>query len=174
MQSKMADILTKLKHEIVEAIPPAIFFFVAFQVIGFTHMLTLGQIGLEWSMFIKATIAALVIAKVVLIVDLMPFVNRFPEKPLIYNVLWKTGIYISATIAVRVLEELIPMIPEAGSIGAALDKLHGEVAWYRFWAVQIWLLLLFTVYCSLREFGRVIGRQKVIEMYFRRGTHQQH
>lgn len=163
----MATLTQKLKHEVVEAIPPAIFFFIAFQVIGFTHALTLGQVGVEWSTFVKATIAALVIAKVVLIVDLMPFVNKFPERPLVYNVVWKTAIYILAALLVRVLEELIPLISDAGSVGAAFAKLLDEVVWHRFWAVQIWLLLLFTVYCSLREFGRVIGRQEVIDMYFR-------
>jgi len=33
----------------------------------------------------SATIAALVVAQVVLIADMLPFINRFPEKPLIYN-----------------------------------------------------------------------------------------
>ena len=59
----MANMMKKLRHEVLEAIPPAIFFFIAFQVIGFTHALTLGDIGVEWSTFWKATIAALVIAQ---------------------------------------------------------------------------------------------------------------
>lgn len=169
----MANMMEKLKHEIIEAIPPAIFFFIAFQVIGFTHALTLGEVGVEWSTFIKATVAALVVAKVVLLVDLLPFVNRFPEKPLIYNVVWKTSIYIAATVAVRVLEELMPMVSEAGSIGTAFRALLDEVVWHRFWAVQIWLVLLFTVYVALREFGRVIGRQEVMHMFFGSATREQ-
>ena len=36
----------------------------------------------------------------VLIADMLPFINRFPHRPLIYNVAWKTVIYfvISAVI----------------------------------------------------------------------------
>ena len=162
----MAGFAEKLKHEMIEFIPPAIFFLVAFQVIAFTHNLTLGEVGVAMTTFTKATIAALVVAKVVLIVDLMPFINRYPDKPLVYNVIWKTTIYILAALLVRILEELIPMLGDADSIAAAFSQLMDEVVWHHFWAVQIWLLLLFSVYCSLREFGRVIGRQRVMSMFF--------
>lgn len=36
-----------------------------------------------------ATAAALLVATIVLIADKFPFVNRFPDKPLMYNVVWK-------------------------------------------------------------------------------------
>ena len=66
-----------------------------------------------------ATVAALVVAKVMLLADLLPFVNRFPEKPLIYNVVWKTLIYVLAALVVHYLEHLVPIwwrmrdLPEA-------------------------------------------------------------
>lgn len=164
----MSNFAAKLKHEIVEAIPPAIFFFLTFQVIAFTHALNQGETGVALSTFISATIAALVVAKVVLIVDLIPFVNRFPDKPLIYNVAWKTTIYIVAALIVRILEELIPLIGPAGGVGAAFGQLLDEVVWHHFWAIHILLLTLFAFYCSLREIGRIVGRQVLLQMFFGR------
>jgi hypothetical protein len=41
-----------------------------------------------------------------------------------------------------------------------------ETVWPHFWLIQIWLLVLFFVYCSLRELVRAIGRDKVIKMFF--------
>ena len=55
-----------------------------------------------------ATVGALLIAKVVLIADKLPIINRFPEKPLIYNVVWKTVIYIGASLLLHYLEHLVP------------------------------------------------------------------
>lgn len=162
----MTGFWAKLKHEIVEAIPPAIFFFIAFQVIAFTHALTQGEVGVALSTFVSATIAALVVAKVVLIVDLLPFVNRYPDKPLIYNVVWKTLIYVSAALLVRILEELIPLLGSSGGVSAAFQRLLDEVVWHHFWAVQIWLVTLFAFYCALREIGRIIGRQEILRMFF--------
>ena len=79
----MSSILARVKHELGEAIPPAVFFFVAFHLIAFTRALMLQVYGIPTSTFVAVTIAALIVAKVVLIVDLVSTVNKFPEKPLI-------------------------------------------------------------------------------------------
>jgi hypothetical protein len=161
----MSHIVSRLKHEILGVIPPAVFFFIAFQLIAFTRALMLEEYGIRVSTFATATIAALVVAKVVLIVDLLPFVNRFPEKPLIYNVVWKTVIYLIAAIFVRYVEHLIPFVREHSDLALANRHLLDEVVWPHFWAVQIWLLVLFFVYCALREVVRVLGREQVRSMF---------
>ena len=126
----------------------------------------LEECGIRVSTFVTANIAALIAAKVVLVVDLLPFVNRFPEKPLIYNVVWKTMIYLVAALLVRYVEHLIPFIREYSDLALANRHLLDEVVWPHFWAVQIWLLVLFLVYCTLRELIRVLGRQQVRSMFF--------
>src|SRR5499433_4377228 len=128
----------------------------------------LRQYGIEISSVAGATVAALVVAKVVLLTDLLPFVNRFPEKPLIYNVVWKTVIYVLGALVVHYLEHLIPAWWHAGSFGVANERLATEIVWPHFWAIQLWLVVLIFVYCSLREMVRAIGREKVVEIFFGR------
>src|SRR6266581_2811270 len=43
---------------------------------------------------VSVAVAALILGKAVLIADMLPMINRFPNKPLIYNVAWKTLIYL--------------------------------------------------------------------------------
>lgn len=162
----MRDVPARLKHELLEVIPPAVFFFIAFQVIAFTRALMLEQYGIRVSTFVAATVAALVVAKVVLIADHLPLINRFPEKPLIYNVVWKTLVYLLAALLVRYLEHLIPFAREHGGLAAANRHLLDEVVWPHFWAVQIWLLVLLLVYCALRELVRALGRERVLHLFF--------
>ena len=162
----MSSAVARLKHEIAQAIPPAVFFFLAFQVIALTRELMLEQYGVRPGTFVAATVAALIVAKVVLVVDLLPFVNRFPEKPLIYNVVWKTAIYVVAALAVRYVEHLIPFIREQGSLVLANRHLLEKVVWPHFWFVQVWLLVLFFMYCSMRELVRVLGPGRVRQMFF--------
>jgi hypothetical protein len=38
--------------------------------------------------------------------------------------------------------------------------------WPHFWAIQIFLLVLILMYCTMREFVRVIGADKVRHMFF--------
>jgi hypothetical protein len=104
----------------------------------------------------------------VLIADALPFVNRFPAKPLIYNVAWKTLIYVSAALIVHYLEHLIPVWWRVGNLAAANRQLVDEVVWPHFWAIQLWLLVLLFVYCALRELVRAIGPREVTRMFFGR------
>jgi hypothetical protein len=108
----------------------------------------------------------LVVGKVVLIADKLPFINRFPDKPLFYNVGWKTAIYVTAALLFRYVEHLVgAMGPHGGFLGANA-YIWSEIVWPRFWAVQIWLVVLFLAYCAMRELVRVVGRPRVLHMFF--------
>lgn len=162
----MSGIGKKIKHELGELIPPTIFFFVAFQLLAFTQAMMLRQYGIQASAFVAASVGALIVAKVVLLADLLPIINRFPNKPLIYNVVWKTAVYFFAALLVRYLEHLFHFWREKGSVGAAHRELMEHVVWPHFWVVQLWLLVLLLVYCSLRELVRALGRERVRQMFF--------
>ncbi len=162
----MSNIMHKIGHEIKAIIPPTIFFFFAFQLIAFTQSLMLEQYGIKFSAFLNATIGALVVAKVVLIADLFPFVNKFPHKPLIYNVVWKTIIYFIASLLVRYIEQLFHFWGAHPSLGAATTAMFGEIIWPHFWAVQLWLIVLFLAFCTLRELVRALGKQKIKALFF--------
>ena len=160
----MNRILQRLKREFIGVIPTAVFFFVAFQLLALTKFLILRQYEIPIEVFLAATIGALVVAKVVLVVDLLPFFNRFPDKPLVYNIAWKTTLYLMAAILVRYIEHLVPFVLEHGSITEATRRLFAEVIWPHFWLVQIWLFVIFLVYCTLRELARVLGRERLIAL----------
>ena len=157
-----------LKHEFHEVLPPTIFFLIAFHIVVFNRRLMLREYGLPLSSLASATVAALLIAKVVLITDKFRFINRFPEKPLLYNVVWKTVIYAAAALLVHYLEHLVPIWRRTGGLGAANRQLMSEIVWPHFWGIQMWLIVLLFVYCALRELIRAIGREQVMAMFFGR------
>ena len=141
-------------------------FFVAFNVISITKALMLEAHGIEVSNLAAATVGALLVGKIILVVDKIPFVNKFPDKPLIYNVVWKTIIYMLAVFGVRYIEHLFPFVWELGNLSAAHQQLMDEVVWSRFWSIQIWLMVLFFGYASFHELVRLIGRDEVLRMFF--------
>lgn len=162
----MSRVFAFLKREFFEVLPPTIFFFVAFHVITITNALTLKRYGITVESFATATVAALVVAKVLLIADHLPFVNKFPHKPLLHNTVWKTGIYLVAALVVRYAEHLIPFWSAKGSFAAGNEAMFEEVVWSNFWAVQIWLAVLLFVYTGFRELARAIGTAEVRAMFF--------
>ena len=157
----------KLKHEVHELIPVIVFFFITFQLLALTAALMLRQYGISAPVFLSATIMAIVVAKVVLIADHFPLVNRFPEKPLCYNVFWKTAIYFAALVAFRYMEHFIHFWRQTRNVTEANHRMIEEVVWPHFWCLQIWLLTLLLFYCTLRELIRALGRERVIRMFFK-------
>ena len=155
-----------LKHEFHEVIPPTIFFLISFHIVVLDRKLMLRQYGLPLSSIASATVGALLVAKVVLISDALPFVNRFPDKPLMYNVVWKTMIYVAAAFVVHYLEHLFEHWRNVGSLAEANRELLEQIVWPRFAAVQIMLIVLIFVYCVARELARVLGPHTVRELFF--------
>lgn len=162
----MSQVWAKIKHEIHEVIPPTIFFLISFHIVVLDRALMAREFGVQPASMVGATIGALLVAKVVLLADMLPAINRFPEKPLIYNVLWKTTIYVVASLCVHYLEHLVPLWWRLGSFGAANEQLRSEMVWAHFWAIQLWLVVLIFVYCTGRELVRVIGRERALQIFF--------
>jgi hypothetical protein len=161
----MSKLLTTLKHEFFEIIPPTIFFFFAFSLLMATQRLIEREYSIPLTGFGMALIGALLVGKVVLIADQLPLVNKFPDKPLLYNVVWKSLIYFITALLIRYLEHLIHFLLRHESFMEAHHHLMEEIIWPHFWLIQMWLTVLFFVYCAMRELVRAIGRKKVIHMF---------
>ena len=158
--------MKKLKEEFFKLLPPMIFFFVALHIVALIHVLMLKKTGIALSSSVSIAVASLILGKAVLIADMLPFINRFPDKPLIYNAAWKTVIYWLIAGVIHYLERLIDFWRQAGSFVAGNQKLLSEIIWPHFWAIQIILFVLIAMYCTVHELVRVIGKEKAMRIFF--------
>jgi hypothetical protein len=162
----MTKLFTKLKEEFFALLPPTIFFLVALHIVAFVRVLALKGTGISPLSSMSIAVAALILGKAVLLADMLPMINRFPNKPLIYNVTWKTLIYLLVATLIHYLERLIDFWRQAGGLVAGNKELLAEIVWPHFWAIQIILLVLIVMYCTMHELVRVIGREKVLRIFF--------
>jgi hypothetical protein len=162
----MAKLATTLKKEFFELLPPTIYFFVALHLVMFIRVLMLEGTGLSPYSSASIAVTALVLGKAVLIADMLPLINRFPNKPLIYNIAWKTVIYLLLSAVIHYLERLIDFWRQTGGFVAGNEKLLSEIIWPHFWAIQIILFVLIAAYCMVHELVRVIGREKAMRIFF--------
>ena len=162
----MSKVSFKLKKEFLALLPPTIFFFVALHIVAFIRVLMLKGTGISPLGSVSIAVAALILGKAVLLADMLPLINRFPDKPLIYNVAWKTLIYLLVATLIHYLERLVDFWRQAGGIVAGNEKLLAEIVWPHFWAIQIILFVLIVMYCTMHELVRVIGKEKVLRIFF--------
>ncbi len=157
----MHRIIVFLKEEFIKVIPAIIFFAIAFNLIVFTDNLLLHNRQMPQESYLTATFAALVVGKFLLIVNQFGFVNLFPQKPLIYNISWKIFIYGSLALLFRIVEKLFDFSFEYHHSKTITQHLANLMESPNFWAMQMWIFILFIVYVVACEFIRVLGAEKV-------------
>lgn len=152
-----------LKRELIHILPVFAFFFIAFSLINMTDTLMMKrELGSSFS-FGQIVVAALVLAKIFLLIDHLPIINAFSNRPLIYKISWKTGLYFFTSLIARVEILLTPYYLHADN--PSLQNFLQGFNWPRFWAVQIWFLVLIFQFVVARELNQVIGRAKIRKIF---------
>ena len=162
----MHKLLAKLKEEFFAILPPTIFFFVALHILTIIRVLMAAGSHFQPLSTMSIAIASLILGKAVLLADLLPPINRYPKKPLAYNIVWKTMLYLLMATIIHYLERLIDFVRQAGGIVAGNEKLLADTVWPHYWAIEIILFLLILAYCTARELVRVIGKEKAMRLFF--------
>ena len=155
-----------IKHELAEMVPPTIYFFVVLHIVAFIRVLMTKGTGIEMATSLSVTIGALILGKAVVLANALPFINRYPDKPLIWNVCWKTGLYFLVALLIHYLERLYDFWKEAPGFAAANQQLLAEIVWPHFWAVQILLAVLVLNYCVASELARIVGPDALKTIFF--------
>ena len=155
--------LAQAKH----VLPPTIFFFVGFNLILWTKRLILEEHGVEFSGFLTATLAALLVGKAVLVTDKLPFMRRFDGAPLIQPILFKSAIYWLCVLIVRLAEMLIPFLVYGGAIADFPTYVVEHFSLPRFLSIQLWLMVLFLIYVTTHELNMLIGDGELYRLFFR-------
>jgi hypothetical protein len=157
-----------LIKELKELVPPTVFFAVSFNLLVLTTNLILADYLHSIGSFLIATTSALVVGKSVLVADAVPLLRRFDAAPMIQAVLFKTTIYWAVVFAVRFLEKLVEYLFAGGTFAGIPEYLTTHFTWHRFAAIQIWIFVLFLIYCSIVELNAALGNGELGKIFFSR------
>lgn len=153
----MRKIGQKIVHELKSLIPVTLYFLFADLLLAVTQMVLLREYGIQVTSFAQAVVMALIVAKVVLIMDMMPMMNRYHDRSPIVNVVWSTGWYFIATLALQFGEGIVENWIHIGDLAGGYAHFVEETEWPRFILVQFWMLILLFNYCLYRNIGKTVG-----------------
>jgi len=155
-----------VKREAGKFLATAVFFSIGFCLILLAERLVARAAGIEVASVFQALYGGLIVAALLRAVDSLPFVNAFSGKPLIYNIVWKSSLYIAASLVYRYVKPLVKYLFQGMSLPAAASGAMHEFLLTRRWAIEIWLAMLLVVYVTMRELGRAIGEDRLRKMLF--------
>ena len=159
----LAWYVDQMKH----VLPPTIFFFIGFNLVLWTKRMILQEEEIEFSGFIVATMAALVVGKAVLVTDHLPFMRRFEGAPLIQPILFKAAIYSICVFFVKLGERLLEFLREGGALADFPTHIVDRFSLPRFLTIQVWLMVLFLVYVTIHELNSLFGDGELYRLFFR-------
>jgi hypothetical protein len=159
-----AHILEEIRH----ILPATIYFFLGFNLVLLTKKLMLEQYLIQFSGFFIASGAALIVGKVVLVVDKMPFLRRYDYAPLAKPILFKTLVYTFFVFLARLLEAFIHYLFAGGAVTGFGHHLLAEFSWHRFIGVQLWVFVLFLGYVTGSEINHLLGDGELAKILFTR------
>jgi hypothetical protein len=161
-------LLAFIIKELKELLPPVAFFAISFNLLVLTIQLILADYLIHLWNFMLATTAALVVGKAVLVADVLPFMRRFDQAPMIHAVLFKTIVYWAIVFVVRFLEKLVEYGFGGGTLGGMREYVTTHFTWHRFAAIQIWIFVLFLIYTSVSELNARLGKGTLVNLFLGR------
>jgi len=146
--------------------PVILFFFIAFSLIFVMFKLFVSQYEIEFSAFTKAAIAALILGKVIPLLDWAESGYRFDGHRRIVVVAFKTILYALVVIVLGIGEKIFTAYRKAGSLGEAVSNLMANANFDRFIGLVLLISLVVFVYLVMQEIERAMGKGMLFRLFF--------
>jgi hypothetical protein len=151
--------------EVREALPATIFFLFLFHMIALTKAVSLDDYSITALRAAGATVGALIVAKAILIVEALPITKLFSGR-VAAQILWKTLLYATVVLLLRIVEEIIPLASKYRGLVPAVGAMYGEISWPLFGVLALWILSGLLLYCLASELVLMIGPDRVKQPLF--------
>ncbi len=163
----MHNALAFLRKELLELLPPMLFFLLLFQLLSLVRGILEEQYDITAVSTASAVISALVVAKSILLANATPLLDWFSQRRLIYNALWRIALYLLIIVLFQYLEELLPLWFKTGSFASAHGTIIDSIHWPHFWVSHIVLLIFVTFYALGVELINAIGPHQSLQLFTR-------
>ena len=142
---------------------------ILFAVFTSYRRLILAHYDITYSNWGISFIKAMVLAKVVMVGGLFHFGRTLEKKPLILPTIFKSFLFTLWVALFAVVESVLRGLLHGKALTGALDHLLSEGA-HEFYAKCLVVFVAFIPFFAFKELGRVLGKGKIWELFFRKGT----
>ena len=163
----MASAARLVADEAIRMLPSVIFFFAALMVILLLLKLFIEQYSIQFYAFSKAAVGALILAKVILLMDWAESKRRASLYPRAIVVAAKTVIYGLAVIAVWMGERIFDAYRETGNLREGVAMMVANANRDRFLGCVLLICLIVSAYLTLQEINEAMGDGALFRLFFK-------
>ncbi|MBV8770699.1 MAG: hypothetical protein JO166_00015 [Deltaproteobacteria bacterium] len=151
-----------------EMLPPVSFFFIALVLILVVVKLLALQYSIRFYAFARAAIGALVLGKVVLLMEVAERKRHTSKYPRAIVVALKTVTYAMAVIVFEFGERFVRAWHKTGSLNDALATVKANAHFDRFLALLILGCMVIAMYLAMEEISHAMGEGALVRLFFKR------
>lgn len=156
----------RVRHELREIGLVTVYFLVCFGIFLTLKKLLLEEYHVSVYVFHAAVIGALVVAKVVVLLEKTSFGNRFRHGSLIAHAMWRSLVYTAVVFVVTLAEHLVEAYLDQGDLEPAVAGLWASKDFDHLLAANLCVALSFLLYNTFTELDRRLGRGSIRRLLF--------
>ncbi len=156
----------KLIHEAVEYYINLVYLAAFLIAIAWYRRLILANYHIEYTEYWVPLIEAAILAKVIMIGDVLGLGRGLEHKPLILRTVYRTLVFGLWLIVFNILEETVRGLFKGEGLAGGFEKYLSRGR-DEFLAGVILYFLAFVPFFAFQEVGRVVGKDKIRAMFFR-------
>ena len=160
----------RIRRELREIGLVTLYFLSCFLIFLSLKKLLLAEYHLEVTILQTAVIGALVVAKVVVLLEKTSFGGRFRSASLFAHVVWRSLSYTAVVFAVTLAERLFDFYRESSALTEALSRAWEGKDFHHFLAMNLCVGLSFLIYNCFAEIDRHLGEGGLRKLFFSRGA----
>jgi hypothetical protein len=169
--TKKGNLKDRLFHEFVEYWINVCYLTLVFAAFTQYRRFLLAAHDISYTNYGFAVIEGLILAKVIMIGEVVRLGRGLERKPLIYPTLYKTVVFTLFVGAFKVIEEVIKGLLKGEGVTGGLPYFF-EKGPYELLANSIIVFVAFIPFFAIKELGRVLGEDKIRSLFFRRRADQ--
>jgi len=151
-----------------EPIVTVLFFFSVFLLLGLLFKLFVAQYAIEFSAFTKAAVAALILGKIIPLLDWAESGHRFETHRRAVVIAGKTLVYGVVVIVIGMGERIYEASRRVGSFRGGIGLVIANANANRFLGLVLLITLVVGAYLTLQEINRAMGEGELFRILFER------
>jgi hypothetical protein len=168
---KKKGLKEKIFHEMAEYWIIVCYLYLVFAAFTWYRRFLLAAYDITYTDYGVALIEALILAKVIMIGDVLRLGRGLEHKPLIYPTLFRTVVFSLFICAFTFIEHAIKNFWSGKGMGGSFVEFYGKEL-HEFLAGFLVVFVAFVPFFAFRELGRVLGEGKIRALFFRRRANQ--